>query len=55
LLADLGIFGLLILEEQAPNELSIGSDGGRRGRWPVYSIRYLTILIRMVPVWLSTW
>src|SRR5712691_7751706 len=55
LLPDLGILRFLVLEEETTNELSVGSDGGRRRRRPVYSIRYLTILIRRLPVWSSTW
>ena len=45
----------LVFEEEAANELAVRSDSRLGRRWPVYSIRYLTILIRMLPVWLSTW
>jgi hypothetical protein len=56
LLPDLWVFGLLVFEEETADEIAIRSDRGRgSGRRPVYSIRYLTILIRMLPVWLSTW
>ena len=55
LLPDLGIFGFLIFEKEATDEFSIWSDcGRRRGYRSLYSIRYLTILIRILPVWLST-
>ena len=50
LLADLGVLGFLVVEKEAANELTIGSDCRCRCRRPVYSIRYLTILIRMLPV-----
>jgi len=55
LLADLRILRLLISKEETANELTVRSDGGLRGGWAFYSIRYLTILIRMLPVWSSTW
>jgi hypothetical protein len=55
LLADLGVLGLLVVQEEAANEVTIRSNGRPGRRWLVYSIRYLTILIRMLPVWLSTW
>ena len=45
----------MIVEKQAANDVAIRSNGRPGGRWAVYSIRYLTILIRMLPVWLSTW
>jgi len=55
LLPDLGVLGFLIVEKEAANEVAIGSNSRPYWRWAVYSIRYLTILIRMLPVWLSTW
>src|SRR5205085_3588017 len=51
LLTALGVFGFLVLEKETANEISIGADRPRRrGCRCLYSIRYLTILIRMLPV-----
>jgi hypothetical protein len=54
LLPYLRVLRLLVLEEEPAYEVTVGSDRGLWRRRSVYSIRYLTILIRMLPVWLST-